>query len=125
MNKPKSVRKCAELHTRRIFDAIARLTPCTHKEHPRCFSFVRDSRKESLDHSAFPLGVDLRALCTADEAAVVETFFARVSNEAEAPWMLFVRAGRQAGDRVEDAARVQLGAFAHGFRFIHVEDPYT
>src|SRR5271157_2192560 len=40
--------------------------------------------------NAFLLGVDLRALCTAEEAAVVETFFARVSNEAEAPWMLFV-----------------------------------
>jgi predicted nucleotidyltransferase len=66
--------------------------------------------------NAFLLGVDLCSLCTADEAAVVETFVARISNEAQALWMLFVRAGRQAGDRVEDAARMQLAAFEQGFR---------
>lgn len=66
--------------------------------------------------NAFLLGVDLRALCTAEEAPVVETFLARVSNEGDALWMLFVRAGRQAGDRVEEVARMQLAAFGQGFR---------
>ena len=66
--------------------------------------------------NSFLLGVDLRALCTAEEVAVVETFLARVSNEADALWMLFVRAGRQADDRVEDVARMQLAAFAQGFK---------
>ena len=66
--------------------------------------------------NAFVLGVDLRALCTAEEVPVVETFLARVSNEGDALWMLFVRAGRQAGDPVEEVARMQLAAFGQGFR---------
>ena len=67
-------------------------------------------------NSAFLLGVDLASLGTAEEADVVETFLARVSNETDALWMLFVRAGAQAGDRVEDAAHLQLAAFVQGFR---------
>jgi len=67
-------------------------------------------------NSAFLLGVDLASLSTAEEADVVETFLSRVSNETDALWMLFVRAGAQAGDRVEDAARLQLAAFVQGFR---------
>ena len=65
---------------------------------------------------AFLLGVDLAALCTAEETAIAERFLARISDEADALWMLFVRAGRQAGDREEEAARMQLAAFAQGFR---------
>src|ERR1019366_7632991 len=67
-------------------------------------------------NSAFLLGVDLASLGTAEEADVVETFLSRVSNETDALWMLFVHAGAQAGDRVEDAARLQLAAFVQGFR---------
>jgi predicted nucleotidyltransferase len=67
-------------------------------------------------NSAFLLGVDLASLGTAEEADVVETFLSRVSNETDALWMLFVRAGAQAGDRVEDAARLQLAALVQGFR---------
>ena len=67
-------------------------------------------------NSAFLLGVDLASLGTAEEADVVETFLLRVSNETDALWMLFVRAGAQAGDRVEDTARLQLAAFVQGFR---------
>ncbi len=66
--------------------------------------------------NAFLLGVDLRALCTPQETAVVENFLARVFNEANALWMLFVRAGRQVGDREEEAASIQLHTFAQGFR---------
>jgi predicted nucleotidyltransferase len=66
--------------------------------------------------NAFALGVDLRSLCTAEEIAVVETFLARVSNEADALWALFVRAGRQWGDRVEEVARNQFAAFVQGFQ---------
>lgn len=67
-------------------------------------------------NSAFLLGVDLASLGTAEEADVVETFLSRVSNETDALWMLFVRAGVQAVDRVEDAARLQLAALVQGFR---------
>lgn len=66
--------------------------------------------------NAFLLGIDLHALCTGEEAAVVETFFASVSNEADALWMLFVRAGRQLADRDEEASRLQLATFAQGFQ---------
>jgi predicted nucleotidyltransferase len=41
--------------------------------------------------NAFLLGVDLHALFSAKEAAVVETFGARVSNEAEALWIPFAQ----------------------------------
>ena len=67
-------------------------------------------------NSAFLLGVDLASLGTAEEADVVETCPSRVSNATDALWMLFVRAGAQAGDQVEDAARLQFAAFVQGFR---------
>jgi predicted nucleotidyltransferase len=65
---------------------------------------------------AFLLGADLAAMCTAEETAVVETFLTAISNEADALWMLFVRAGRQTVDREEDASRIPLAAFAQGIR---------
>ena len=65
---------------------------------------------------AFLLGNELATMCTVDEATAVETFLKAVSNESDALWMLFVRAGRQLADREEEVARTQLAAFAQGFR---------
>jgi len=65
---------------------------------------------------AFLLGVDLKALCTSEEAAIVNAFIAAM-NENNPAWMAFVRA-RGVGDHVEEDARAQLDAFRKGFEQI-------
>jgi predicted nucleotidyltransferase len=57
---------------------------------------------------AFLLGIDLKALCTPEEAAIVNAFLAAM-NENNPAWMSFVRA-RGVGDHVEEDARAQLDA---------------
>jgi len=63
--------------------------------------------------TAFLLGIDLRGLCTLEEAGIVNAFLAAM-NENNPAWMSFVRA-RGVGDHVEEDARAQLGAFQQGF----------
>ena len=63
--------------------------------------------------TAFLLGIDLRVLCTLEEAEIVNAFLAAM-NENNPAWMSFVRA-RGVGDHVEEDARAQLGAFHQGF----------
>ena len=63
--------------------------------------------------TAFLLGIDLRVLCTLEEAEIVNAFLAAM-NENNPAWMSFVRA-RGVGDHVEEEARAQLGAFHQGF----------
>jgi predicted nucleotidyltransferase len=65
---------------------------------------------------AFLLGIDLKALCTPEEAAIVTAFLAAM-NENNPAWMFFVRA-RGVGDHVEEDARAQLDAFRKGFEQI-------
>src|SRR5579872_6687103 len=65
---------------------------------------------------AFLLGVDLRALCTPEELAIVNAFLAAM-NENHPAWMSFVRA-RGVGDDVEEDARAQLDALRRGFEQI-------
>jgi predicted nucleotidyltransferase len=62
---------------------------------------------------AFLLGLDLRALCTNDEVAIVRAFLDAM-DEDDPAWMSFVRA-RGVGDHVEDDARAQLDVFRQGF----------
>jgi len=62
---------------------------------------------------AFVLGIDLKVLCTSEEAAIVSAFLAAM-NENNPAWMSFVRA-RGVGDHVEEDARAQLDAFRKGF----------
>jgi predicted nucleotidyltransferase len=62
---------------------------------------------------AFLLGVDLKALCTSEEAAIVNAFIVAM-NENNPAWMAFVRA-RGVGDHAEEDARAQLDAFRKGF----------
>ena len=62
---------------------------------------------------AFLLGIDLKALCTPEEAAIVNAFLAAM-NENNPAWMSFVRA-RGVGDPVEEDARAQLDG--HHLRF--------
>ncbi|MGA8440380.1 MAG: hypothetical protein WB762_29640 [Candidatus Sulfotelmatobacter sp.] len=62
---------------------------------------------------AFLLGADLRALCSTEEAEIVNAFLAAM-NEDNPAWMSFVRA-RGVGDHVEEDARAQLDAFREGF----------
>jgi predicted nucleotidyltransferase len=61
----------------------------------------------------FLLGADLRALCSPEEAEIVNVFLAAM-NEDNPAWMSFVRA-RGVGDHVEEDARAQLDAFREGF----------
>jgi predicted nucleotidyltransferase len=63
--------------------------------------------------TAFLLGIDLRGLCTPEEAEIVKDFLAAMDEDNPA-WMSFVRA-RGVGDHVEEDARSQLGAFHQGF----------
>jgi predicted nucleotidyltransferase len=63
--------------------------------------------------TAFLLGIDLRGLCTPEEAEIVNAFLAAM-DENNPAWMSFVRA-RGVGDHVEEEARAQLGAFHQGF----------
>ncbi|MGA3092771.1 MAG: nucleotidyl transferase AbiEii/AbiGii toxin family protein [Terriglobales bacterium] len=65
---------------------------------------------------AFLLGIDLKALCSPEEAAIVNAFLAAM-NENNPAWMSFVRA-RGVGDHVEEDARAQLDAFRKGFEKI-------
>jgi predicted nucleotidyltransferase len=65
---------------------------------------------------AFLLGIDLKVLCTPEEAAIVNAFLAAM-NENNRAWMSFVRA-RGTGDHVEEDARAQLDAFRKGFEQI-------
>jgi predicted nucleotidyltransferase len=65
---------------------------------------------------AFLLGIDLKALCTPEEAAIVNAFLAAM-NENNPAWMSFVRA-RGVGDHVEEDARAQLDAFRKAFEQI-------
>ena len=65
---------------------------------------------------AFLLGIDLKALCTPEEAAIVNAFLAAM-NENNPAWMAFVRA-RGVGDHVEEDARAQLDAFRKSFEQI-------
>ena len=62
---------------------------------------------------AFLLGIDLKALCTPEDAAIVNAFLAAM-NENNPAWMSFVRA-RGVGDHVEEDARAQLDTFRKGF----------
>lgn len=62
---------------------------------------------------AFLLGLDLRALCTNDEVAIVHAFLDAMDEDNPA-WMSFVRA-RGVGDHVEEDARAQLDTFRQGF----------
>jgi len=63
--------------------------------------------------TAFLLGIDLRGLCTLEEAGIVNAFLVAI-NENNPAWMSFVRA-RGVGDHVEEDARAQLEAFQQGF----------
>src|SRR5271169_5431642 len=65
---------------------------------------------------AFLLGIDLRGLCTLEEAEIVNAFLAAM-NENNPAWMSFVRA-RGVGDHIEEHARAQLDAFRKGFEQI-------
>lgn len=91
------------------------------KESERLFSDeVQDANLSDISLvPAFLLGTDLAPMCTDEETAAVETFLKTISNEADALWMVFVRAGRQLTDREEETARSQLAAFAQGFRKVH------
>jgi predicted nucleotidyltransferase len=62
---------------------------------------------------AFLLGIDLKALCTPEEASILNAFLAAM-NENNPAWMSFVRT-RGVGDSVEEDARAQLDAFRKGF----------
>jgi predicted nucleotidyltransferase len=62
---------------------------------------------------ALVLGIDLKALCTPEEAAIVNAFLAAM-NENNPAWMSLVRA-RGVGDHIEEDARAQLDAFRKGF----------
>jgi hypothetical protein len=62
---------------------------------------------------AFLLGIDLKALCTPEEASILNAFLAAM-NENNPAWMSFVRA-RGVGDSVEEDVRAQLDAFRKGF----------
>lgn len=62
---------------------------------------------------AFLLGLDLRALCRADEVTIVHAFLDAMDEDNPA-WMSFVRA-RGVGDHVEEDARAQLDTFRRGF----------
>ncbi len=62
---------------------------------------------------AFLMGLDLRALCSNDEARIVYKFLDAM-NEANPSWMAFVRA-RGVGEHVEEDARAQLDTFRRGF----------
>ena len=63
---------------------------------------------------AFLMGLDLRALCTDDDAQIVYKFFDAM-NEVNPAWMAFVRA-RGVGDHVEEDARAQIDTFRQGFK---------
>jgi predicted nucleotidyltransferase len=63
--------------------------------------------------TAFLLGLDLRALCTNEEVAIVHAFLDAMDEDNPA-WMSFVRA-RGVGDHVEEDARAQLDTFRRGF----------
>lgn len=65
--------------------------------------------------TAFLLGIDLRGLCTTEEAEIVNAFLAAM-NENNPGWLSFVRAGG-AGDHLEEDARAQLVAFEWGFGY--------
>jgi predicted nucleotidyltransferase len=65
---------------------------------------------------AFLLGIDLKALCTPEEAAIVNAFLAAM-NENNPAWMSFVCA-KGVGDHVEEDARAQLDAFRKAFEQI-------
>src|ERR1700690_2222803 len=62
---------------------------------------------------AFLLGLDLHALCTNEEVAIVRAFLDAMDEDNPA-WMSFVRA-RGVGDHVEEDARAQLDTFRQGF----------
>jgi hypothetical protein len=62
---------------------------------------------------AFLLGLDLQALCTNEEVAIVRAFLDAMDEDNPAR-MSFVRA-RGVGDHVEDDARAQLNTFRQGF----------
>ncbi len=62
---------------------------------------------------ALLLGIELRGLCTLEEAEIVNAFLAGM-NENDPAWMSFVGA-RGVGDHVEEDARAQLDAFRKGF----------
>ena len=62
---------------------------------------------------SFLMGLDLRALCSNDEAQIVYKFLDAM-NEANPAWMAFVRA-RGVGEHVEEDARAQLDTFRRGF----------
>ena len=59
------------------------------------------------------MGLDLRALCNAEEVQIVHSFLETMA-EDNPTWMTFVRA-RGVGDHVEEDARRQLETFRHGF----------
>lgn len=62
---------------------------------------------------AFLMGLDLRALCSAEEVQIVHTFLETLTKD-NPTWMTFVRA-RGVGDHVEEDARKQLEVFRRGF----------
>jgi hypothetical protein len=63
---------------------------------------------------AFLLGLELRALCRADEVTIVIAFLEAMDDEDNPGWMSFVRA-RGVGDHVEEDAPAQLDTFRRGF----------
>ena len=62
---------------------------------------------------AFLIGLDLRALCTNEEIAIVHDFLDAM-HEDNPEWLSFVRA-RGVGNHVEEDARAQLDTFRQGF----------
>jgi len=62
---------------------------------------------------AFLVGMDLGAMCTDEETAIVHAFL-EAMHEDNPRWMAFVRA-KGVGDHVEEDAKKQLDAFRQGF----------